>query len=885
MSVSRFRSLSVPQFVALLGTYPWRRRITEVHLHHTWRPNHAQFKGESSIQAMWRYHTQEKGWSDIAQHLTIDPSGMLWLGRDWDRSPASATGFNGNSVAGPFMIEMVGDFDHGGDLFGGVQQAATINTVAAILQRFGLPATALKFHNQMSTKSCPGSTIGYNAMVQAVTAQMSTPVTPADPATLAGHRLVSDRAAARSGEGISGEEWDESHPSARGYALLSGLDPDDNGKRGSSDEWGGACDRLSDAQLEELKRHVVNLRQGCFSEDGRFQSSWEQIQEIIANIRRQRERGPMRLLLWAHGGLVSEEDALCHAWCTLPWWRSNGIYPIYFVWETGIMEALTDHLTGQGGGARGWLDGLNQSAWEGVCHQFARPLWRDMKASAARAFLAPGAPGGLCVGGGGWVFLNELKKLLDEPGHSVELHAVGHSAGSIFHAHLLGAANGLGLPALESLQFLAPAISIQDFNRLLVTTGLVTTQVRKTPAIFTMEDGLESQDPSCGMSWFNYGKSLLYMISNALEATHQEPILGLQKFLASQPSITADVIYSQTPDLAPIGRRSRSTTHGGFDNDADTMESVCFRILSGVQPYAFPEEALCAQRLGGSSGGEPVADGGVEVFRATQPGRRLALCVGIDRYAASPLSGCVRDALTWRDTLVTFGFQAQLLTDGQATRAGIVSALEAMIRASRPGDVLVWHYSGHGTQVPDQNGDDADGQDEAMCPVDYHTGHLLLDDDIDRLLDRLPQGVSLTCFLDCCHSGTISRMGRGITRTLNDPAAGAKARFLTLDEMVLKRFRKRSNGKKRKRVDSGLVDGATLGRRVVFSACRADEVAWESAGQGEFTLRATRILRQQGVNTSNRDFAKRVEAAFGQEPRQHPTLECQGFMRQKRLFT
>ena len=106
-----FKRLSVPEFALLLERFPFSRHVTSVHMHHTWRPNHAQFRGHDSIVSMWRFHTKERGFSDIAQHLTIDPEGFVWTGRNWNARPASANGFNGNSARGPFMFEIIGDFD------------------------------------------------------------------------------------------------------------------------------------------------------------------------------------------------------------------------------------------------------------------------------------------------------------------------------------------------------------------------------------------------------------------------------------------------------------------------------------------------------------------------------------------------------------------------------------------------------------------------------------------------------------------------------------------------------------------------------------------------------------------------------------------------------
>jgi hypothetical protein len=72
------------------------------------------------------------------------------------------------------------------------------------------------------------------------------------------------------------------------------------------------------------------------------------------------------------------------------------------------------------------------------------------------------------------------------------------------------------------------------------------------------------------------------------------------------------------------------------------------------------------------------------------------------------------------------------------------------------GDSLFCHYSGHGCKIRDDDGDEADGYDEALAPVDYNTAGLIRDDDLlDILVKPLPDGVFLVCLFDCCHSGTI----------------------------------------------------------------------------------------------------------------------------------
>ena len=88
-----FHELSLEDFSDLVDNFTFTRTIESVHMHHTWRPNHANFSARPPIdsnEGMFNYHTQVNHWSDIAQHITIDPRGMIWTGRDWNRGPASA---------------------------------------------------------------------------------------------------------------------------------------------------------------------------------------------------------------------------------------------------------------------------------------------------------------------------------------------------------------------------------------------------------------------------------------------------------------------------------------------------------------------------------------------------------------------------------------------------------------------------------------------------------------------------------------------------------------------------------------------------------------------------------------------------------------------------
>jgi hypothetical protein len=141
---------------------------------------------------------------------------------------------------------------------------------------------------------------------------------------------------------------------------------------------------------------------------------------------------------------------------------------------------------------------------------------------------------------------------------------------------------------------------------------------------------------------------------------------------------------------------------------------------------------------------------------------KKALLVGINRYPdpGNELKGCVNDVRQMADTLKgRYGFAGdgnlRILTDARATTKAILDGLAWLAAGASPGDSLVFHYSGHGSQVPDRNGDETtDRLDEILCPYDLDWDHPLTDDDLAAACADVPQGALLTVILDCCHSGT-----------------------------------------------------------------------------------------------------------------------------------
>lgn len=83
-------------------------------------------------------------------------------------------------------------------------------------------------------------------------------------------------------------------------------------------------------------------------------------------------------------------------------------------------------------------------------------------------------------------------------------------------------------------------------------------------------------------------------------------------------------------------------------------------------------------------------------------------------------------------------------------------ALYWLVQGCQPGDSLVFHYSGHGSRQRNYNGDEVDGYDETLCPLDFETQGMIVDDEINATIVRpLPHGVKLHAIVDACHSGTV----------------------------------------------------------------------------------------------------------------------------------
>ncbi|CAL4911776.1 unnamed protein product [Urochloa decumbens] len=295
----------------------------------------------------------------------------------------------------------------------------------------------------------------------------------------------------------------------------------------------------------------------------------------------------------------------------------------------------------------------------------------------------------------------------------------------------------------------------------------------------------------------------------------------------------------------------------------------------------------------------------------------LATLVGCN-YAGTPheLRGCINDVLAMRDTLVArFGFapgDITVLTDDRVdagvvipTGANIKRALSDMVFRAAPGDVLFFHYSGHGTLVPRRRHGHGE-YDEAIVPCDFN---LITDVDFRQLVDRVPEGATFTMVSDSCHSGGLidqekEQIGPSSGGGGDDLAARGRRRFLPYDAVVghlagasgvdashhvanhlvalfgtdaSAKFHERHDAPAPRRPDGG----------ILLSGCQTDETSEDVAADddaaeggkacGAFSSAVQAVLAaaHPAAAVSNRELVMRAREELAEKGfEQHPCLYC-----------
>lgn len=266
---------------------------------------------------------------------------------------------------------------------------------------------------------------------------------------------------------------------------------------------------------------------------------------------------------------------------------------------------------------------------------------------------------------------------------------------------------------------------------------------------------------------------------------------------------------------------------------------------------------------------------------------KRAVLIGINKYQipGSDLSGCVNDVKNLRGVLTSYyGFAEKditTLTDSRATKKAMQAAIQKLIRSGKKGDTLLLHYSGHGSNVPDDNGDEADNRDEILCPTDLDWKDPFRDDWLRQALGKLQSGVNLTVIMDCCHSGTI-------TRAIIPPDAPRRERFLPcpLDLMATEsgrklrgtvrgRLGKAPRGRKRK---SDIVNADI--QEILITGCRDTQTSADAdiggSYNGALTYYLVESIKEAEGKLTYRELHRRTVAKLKQNDfAQVPQLEGQ----------
>lgn len=302
-----------------------------------------------------------------------------------------------------------------------------------------------------------------------------------------------------------------------------------------------------------------------------------------------------RIVLYAHGGLVSEDSAVQRVGDYREAMLDAECYPLAFVWHSDYWSTITNILTealslrkpeGAIAGVKDFLMDRLDDALEPIARKLTgKSAWDEMKENA---WLATES-----VHGGARLVADELAAMSQSNGKvKLELHLVGHSAGSILHAALvrrltLPPPQGLGMK-IATCTLWAPACTTSLFHqayRPAIESGGI-----GRFALYTLTDECERDDHCARI----YNKSLLYLVSNAFERRPRipllrpdgEPLLGMERFILADKEIqrlvsSGQIDHVRSPNADPQGtfNASTATAHGGFDDDRPTVLSTLARIL------------------------------------------------------------------------------------------------------------------------------------------------------------------------------------------------------------------------------------------------------------------------------------------------------------------
>ncbi|GAB3361197.1 N-acetylmuramidase domain-containing protein [Lysobacter tyrosinilyticus] len=334
----------------------------------------------------------------------------------------------------------------------------------------------------------------------------------------------------------------------------------------------------------EIAPFVIDMEnEGQLSQRGRFRTRPDDLRVLVEyHLMQAVERwGPghddhIDIAIYAHGGLTSEDAAAETARAWIPHLYSNRIFPIFLMWETGAFQTLgnifEDAVRGETertGGERWTRFKEELREWwnerlEGLARLPGRLLWNEMKENARD------------ISGARDAGVVQLLALLRKPSARaklppIQLHLIGHSAGSIVQTHLAATALKQGFD-VASISLMAAAVRVDEFDRQL---GSAIAERGIPVLLANLTDAAERADDTCKP----YGHSLLYLVSRSFEGHKETPILGMEKHLV--PALPTHAWGAQVQQLRSPGFNwrpgdvtTRASTHGALDNDEAVRRAV-----------------------------------------------------------------------------------------------------------------------------------------------------------------------------------------------------------------------------------------------------------------------------------------------------------------------
>lgn len=237
---SSFTQMTLEEFEQWIVAQKVARTLLFLQQHHTYSPDYALFKGNNHFElqkSMRDYHVNHNGWSDIAQHFTIFPDGMIVTGRSLEAIPAGIKGCNSNAIC----IENLGNFDTGGDEMTNEQRESIIKVTAALCKRFSISVsteriiyhhwyrldTGVRNNGKGGNKSCPGTNFfGGNKVADCqanflplISARINGAPTSSETQILKYVCVTSDALNIRLGPSVSYDKAEDRQPALKGAIL------------------------------------------------------------------------------------------------------------------------------------------------------------------------------------------------------------------------------------------------------------------------------------------------------------------------------------------------------------------------------------------------------------------------------------------------------------------------------------------------------------------------------------------------------------------------------------------------------------------------------------------------------------------------------------------